>query len=182
MLAQLFNPTEIKKGPAIRPAIAPTWRSASPSRAGLAVLPATSQSYGAARVIVNGDHHRWWLFIPHESQQRCPAWQAGAPTVLGCALRWSSIPKVLRELGLTSHRVLGPTQLDDEWAIASNAQTGNQFRNPAAALLGVALTGSRECADLEPWRFRAAHRLRVGRLSGRQDSTPRYLRGLPALF
>ncbi len=72
MLAQLFNPTEIKKGPAIRPAIAPTWRSASPSRAGLAVLPATSQSYGAARVIVNGDHHRWWLFILHEFPATLP--------------------------------------------------------------------------------------------------------------
>ena len=58
MLTQLFNPTEIKKnGPATRPAIAPARLSASPLQAALAVLPATSQSYGAARVIVNGDHH-----------------------------------------------------------------------------------------------------------------------------
>jgi hypothetical protein len=50
MLAQLFNPTEIKKnGPATRPAIAPARRSASPFRAALAVLPATCQRYGAAR-------------------------------------------------------------------------------------------------------------------------------------
>ena len=56
MLAQLFNPTEIKKnGPATRPATAPARRSDLPFRAALAVLPATSQSYGAARVIVN-DH------------------------------------------------------------------------------------------------------------------------------
>jgi hypothetical protein len=55
MLAQLFNPTEIKKnGPATRPATAPARRSALPFRAALAVLPATSQSYGDARVIVNG--------------------------------------------------------------------------------------------------------------------------------
>jgi hypothetical protein len=67
MLAQLFNPTEIKKnGPATRPAIAPARRSGIPFRAALAVLPGTSQSYGYARVIVNGDHHRWWLCIPHE--------------------------------------------------------------------------------------------------------------------
>jgi hypothetical protein len=57
MLAQLFNPTEIKKnGPAASPAIAPARRSASPFSAASVVLPATSQSYGDARVIVNGDH------------------------------------------------------------------------------------------------------------------------------
>ena len=56
MLAQLFNPTEIKKnGPATRPAIAPARRSALPFSAALAVLPATSQGYGDARVIVK-DH------------------------------------------------------------------------------------------------------------------------------
>ena len=76
MLAQLFNPTEIKKnGPATRPAIAPARRSALPFRAALAVLPVTAQSYGDARVIVNGDQRR----------------------------------------------------SNDEWAIASNAQTGEQF-------------------------------------------------------
>src|SRR4029453_13806929 len=82
MLAQLFNPTEIKKnGPATRPAIAPARRNASPSRAALAVLPATSPSYGAARVNVNGDHHRLWLCIPRESPARLPAWQAGGQQV-----------------------------------------------------------------------------------------------------
>lgn len=50
MLAQLFNPTEIKKnGPATSPAIAPARRSAVPFSAALGVLPATSQSYGAVR-------------------------------------------------------------------------------------------------------------------------------------
>jgi hypothetical protein len=45
MLAQLFNPTEIKKnGPATRPATAPERRRAVPFSAALAVLPATSQS------------------------------------------------------------------------------------------------------------------------------------------
>jgi len=57
MLAQVFNPTEIKKnGPATSPATIPARRSASPLTAASAVLPATSQSYGDARVIVNGDH------------------------------------------------------------------------------------------------------------------------------
>lgn len=78
MLTQLFNPTEIKKnGPATRPAIAPARRSASPLQAALAVLPATSQSYGAARVIVNGDHHRWWLCIPHEFPATLPCVPGG---------------------------------------------------------------------------------------------------------
>ena len=59
MLAQLFNPAEIKKnGPATMPAIAPARRTALPFRAAPAVLPATSQSYGDARVIVNGDQRR----------------------------------------------------------------------------------------------------------------------------
>ena len=50
MLAQLFNPTEIKKnGPATSPAIAPARRSASPFSAASVVLPATSQSYGDAQ-------------------------------------------------------------------------------------------------------------------------------------
>ena len=73
MLAQLFNPTEIKKnGPATRPAIAPARRSALPFTAALAVLPATSQSYGDIRVIVNGDHHRWWLCVPHQFRATLP--------------------------------------------------------------------------------------------------------------
>ncbi len=54
MLAQVFNPTEIKKdGPARRPASAPARRRASPSTAVSAVLPATAQSYGDARGSVN---------------------------------------------------------------------------------------------------------------------------------
>jgi hypothetical protein len=56
MLAQLFNPTEIKKnGPATNPAITPARRSASPFSAALAVLPATNQGYGDGRVVVK-DH------------------------------------------------------------------------------------------------------------------------------
>jgi hypothetical protein len=79
MLAQLFSPTEIKKnGPATSPAIAPARRSGIPFRAALAVLPATSQSYGDARVIVNGDNPRWWMCIPHEftATLHCGAVQA----------------------------------------------------------------------------------------------------------
>jgi hypothetical protein len=36
-------------------------------------------------------------------------------------------------------------------ATASNAQTGDQFRDPAALPLGLSLIDSTECADLEPW-------------------------------
>ena len=55
MLAQVFNPTEIKKnGPATRPASAPARRRASPFTAVSAVLPTTAQSYGDARGSVNG--------------------------------------------------------------------------------------------------------------------------------
>jgi hypothetical protein len=55
MLAQVFNPTEIKKnGPATRPASAPARRRASPFTAVSAVLPTTAQSYGDARRSVNG--------------------------------------------------------------------------------------------------------------------------------
>jgi hypothetical protein len=44
MLAQLFNPTEIKKnGPAARPAIAPTPRAALPFNAAWGVLAGTAQ-------------------------------------------------------------------------------------------------------------------------------------------
>ena len=54
MLAQVLNPTEIKKnGPATRPASAPARRRASPFTAVSAVLPATAQSYGDARGSVN---------------------------------------------------------------------------------------------------------------------------------
>jgi hypothetical protein len=56
MLAQLFNPTEIKKnGPATNPATTPARRSSSPFSAASVVLPATSQGYGDVRVIVK-DH------------------------------------------------------------------------------------------------------------------------------
>jgi hypothetical protein len=47
MLAQLFNPTEIKKnGPATNPAITPARRSTAPFTAASVVLPATAKSYG----------------------------------------------------------------------------------------------------------------------------------------
>ena len=112
MLTQLFNPTEIKKnGPATRPAIAPARRSASPLQAALAVLPATSQSYGAARVIVNGDHHRWWLCIPHEFPATLPCVPGGRGSSLRCApTPAKSVPGVVRELGLTPNQVLGTKQ------------------------------------------------------------------------
>jgi hypothetical protein len=46
MLAQVFNPTEIKKnGPARRPAIAPARRVAFLFNAGWVVLPGTAQNY-----------------------------------------------------------------------------------------------------------------------------------------
>ena len=55
MLAQVFNPTEIKKnGPATRPAHTPARRNGFAFTAASPVLPATSQSYGDARGIVNG--------------------------------------------------------------------------------------------------------------------------------
>jgi hypothetical protein len=74
MLAQLFNPTEIKKnGPATSPAIAPARRSASPFKAALAVLPATSQSYGAAE-------HRQKLSW-HELERRSERWHRLRPTI-----------------------------------------------------------------------------------------------------
>ena len=93
MLTQLFNPTEIKKnGPATRPAIAPARRSASPLPAALAVLPATSQSSGAARVIVNGDHHR------------CTAWQCQCRNSSWIASTLVEAPRVLRELDLETLR------------------------------------------------------------------------------
>jgi hypothetical protein len=178
MLAQVFNPTEIKKnGPATRPAIAPARRTASPFRAALAVLPATSQSYGDARVIVNGDHHRWWLCVPREftatlHRVAVQVWQQFLD-----ALTLAKPSEGAPRAGLASNPVFEPTQIDDEWATASKAETGDQFRVPAAALRGVALIGSTECADLEPWRFRAAHRLRDRQTSQVRNSTPRYFRG-----
>jgi hypothetical protein len=46
MLAEVFNPTEIKKnGPATRPAIAPARRVAFLFNAGWVVLPGTAQNY-----------------------------------------------------------------------------------------------------------------------------------------
>jgi hypothetical protein len=67
MLAQLFNPTEIKKnGPAASPAIAPARRSDSPFTAASVVLPATAQSYGEPRGIVNGDQHRRRFVVRRE--------------------------------------------------------------------------------------------------------------------
>ena len=54
MLAQVFNPTEIKKnGPATRPANTPARCSVARFTAASAVLPATAQSYGDARDSVN---------------------------------------------------------------------------------------------------------------------------------
>jgi hypothetical protein len=57
----VFNPTETtKNGPAKMSASTPALRSVAPSTAASAVLPATAQSYGDARGIVNGDHRRWF--------------------------------------------------------------------------------------------------------------------------
>jgi hypothetical protein len=51
----VLNPTEIKKnGPAKRPASTPARCSVALFTAASAVLPATAQSYGDARDIVNG--------------------------------------------------------------------------------------------------------------------------------
>ena len=87
MLAQLFNPTEIKKnGPATRPAIAPARRSALPFRAALAVLPATGQSYGDARVIVNGDQRRSTMNGLSPPTPRRASSSRPATPVLGVAL------------------------------------------------------------------------------------------------
>jgi hypothetical protein len=73
MLAQVFNPTEIKKkGPAARPANTPARRNGFAFTAASVVLPATSQSYGDARGIVNGVNRRW--LVVASSQRRCPAW------------------------------------------------------------------------------------------------------------
>jgi hypothetical protein len=59
MLAQVFNPTEIKKnGPATRPANTPARRNGFAFIGASVVLAATCQSYGDARGIVKGDHHR----------------------------------------------------------------------------------------------------------------------------
>ena len=59
MLAEVFNPTEIKKNsPATRPANTPAERNGFAFTAASVVLPTTSQSYGDARGIVNGDRLR----------------------------------------------------------------------------------------------------------------------------
>ena len=64
MLAQVFNPTEIKKnGPATRPASAPARRRASPFTAVSAVLPTTGPKLRRCprerqRMIVG---RGWWL-------------------------------------------------------------------------------------------------------------------------
>jgi hypothetical protein len=59
MLAQVFNPTEIKKnGPATRPANTPARRNGFAFIGASVVLAATCQSYGDARGIVKGDHQR----------------------------------------------------------------------------------------------------------------------------
>ena len=87
MLAQLFNPTEIKKnGPATMPAIAPARRTALPFRAAPAVLPATSQSYGDARVIVNGDQRRSTMNGLSPSTPRPASSSRPTTPVLGVAL------------------------------------------------------------------------------------------------
>jgi len=51
-----------------------------------------------------------------------------------------------------------------------------------SVLQELALIGSTECTDLEPWRFRAAHPARgVEDSQVCKNSTPRYFRGLPGL-
>ena len=76
MLAQVFNPTEIKKnGPATSPATIPARRSASPLTAASAVLPATSQSYGDSRVIAKdhpGDELMFTGAVPDGGSSRSP--------------------------------------------------------------------------------------------------------------
>jgi len=89
MLAQVFNPTEIKKnGPATRPAHTPARRNGFAFTAASVVLPTTSQNYGDARDSVNGDNRRW--LVVASSQRRCPLGRAGAAPVLGCTPRWPS--------------------------------------------------------------------------------------------
>ena len=86
MLAQLFNPTEIKKnGPATRPATVPERRTAVPFSAALAVLPATSQSQGEDRVIVKA-HPGDELILERRSER----WHRLRPTIRGGLLPWQS--------------------------------------------------------------------------------------------
>jgi hypothetical protein len=88
MLAQVFNPTEIKKnGPATGPAHTPARRNGFAFTAASVVLPTTSH-YGDARDSVNGDNRRW--LVVASSQRRCPLGRAGAAPVLGCTPRWPS--------------------------------------------------------------------------------------------
>ena len=66
MLAQVFNPTEIKKnGPATRPAHTPARRNGFAFTAASVVLPTTSQNYGDARDSVNAP---WWQWFKARSR------------------------------------------------------------------------------------------------------------------
>jgi hypothetical protein len=132
----MFNPTETKKnGPARRPASAPARRRGFAFTAALVVLPATSQRLW--RCLRHRQRRSSSLVVVsaarvHSDAARVPA--QVRQQLLDALYAGQALRGVLRELGLTSNRVLGPTQIDDEWATASNAQTGDQFRDPAAPL------------------------------------------------
>jgi hypothetical protein len=106
----VFNPTETKKNdPARMPASTPARGSALPFTAASAVLPATSQKLRRclrqrqqAILIAGGCACR------ASSQRRCPAWpcRCGNSSWMGPTLAKPS-EGLLRELGLTSNRVLG---------------------------------------------------------------------------
>jgi hypothetical protein len=98
------------------------------------VLPTTSQSYGAAGVTVNGDHHRWWLCIPHEFPATLPSVPVQVrQQVPGCSTLAKPVPEVLRELGRPdSNRVFRTDSDRHEHATATNAQTDRPISDPAA--------------------------------------------------